>query len=126
MASNATSETNLDFLVLSNPFSGESTSKDVVAPVWNASKIYQLIKLGHFGFDRERIVAAFTAGSKTFQRRDLKRIIGLCLEVEAESNRNSRAALRLWFDPFSGRLELESANGLRDSLCLFASAHASA
>lgn len=101
-----------EFIVLSNPFELSAPRKEC-----SPEQILKMVKNGNFGLYREQIIAAFKqAGGST--EINLRAIIKLCLDVVAESCSNGKTGIRLWFDPFTGRLELEAANGLKDSLLL--------
>ncbi len=113
-----------EYLVISNLFE-QTAGADVavVAQAISAEQIFNLVKNGSFGFGRKQIVDAFmVAGGKTAagQPASIKNVIALCLEISAQAYKNSNAGqVRIWFDAFTGRIEL-SANGQRDNLTIWA------
>lgn len=116
-----------EFLFISNLFDAAPSapaaniSEKVILTSSPAERVFRMVKNGNFGFNRQEIIDAFIAvgGSNNGAPVDYKAIIKLCLDVVAQSHKNSKSALRLWFDPFTGRLELELANGLCDSLQIY-------
>ncbi len=126
-----TNETSIEFLLFSNPFApsihAETTIKAPILELANefstAERIYMLIKNGSFALGRQFIKDAFlTAAGQTEsgQAANLKAIVKLCIQIAAQSYKSkSTNHLNIWFDPFSGRLELSTRNGLKDSLTVF-------
>ncbi len=107
----------LDFLLLSNPF-------EAAIEVSSAERIYKLVKNGSFALGRQTIIAAFqAAASQTTdgQAVNVKAIVKLCLEITAESYKSTNPAnhLKIWFDPFTARVEMQAGNGLKDSLSIW-------
>lgn len=78
-----------------------------------------MVKNGSFGLYREQIISTFKLAGGAAACSNLSAVVKLCLDVVAESCKNGKAGLKLWFNPFTGRLELEAANGMRDSLPLW-------
>ncbi|MBY0547422.1 MAG: hypothetical protein K2W95_09030 [Candidatus Obscuribacterales bacterium] len=119
-------------LFLSNPFelAGNPAQISRVEPSQpvdgrTAARLYALLRQGSFARSRNQIIDIFiTAGggkSQSGQPVNLKAIIALCLTTSAESfkSKNVRQQLTLWFDPFTGRIELQTSDGLRDSLTVW-------
>ncbi len=110
------------FLFFSNPFESTHGLNDLQE--YDAEKVFKMVKNGNFGLYRQQIINTFkhVGGSGVVGApENIKAIIKLCLDVVAESCRSGKALIRFWFDPFTGRLELETANGLRDSLLVWSS-----
>lgn len=120
-----------EFLFFSNPFTvSQASPGSLLSQQQNslgiigensrcsAERLFRLIKNGTFALCREQILEAFESvgGLKHSSHINLKGIIKLCVDIVAESHKKGKSGLRLWFDPLTGRLELESANGLTDSL----------
>lgn len=124
-------------LFLSNPFELADSHAQVVSAEQNspvsgqtAERLYALVKQGSFARSRSQIIEIFTtAGGKTpgGEPVNVKAIIALCLTASAESfkSKNIEQRIALWFDPFSGRIELQTTDGLRDSLTIWAKLSAS-
>ncbi len=89
-----------------------------------AARLFDLVSRGSFALGRKEITEAFIAVgglSANGGPEQLDAVIELCLHITSESYRagNTRRRTRVWYDPFTGRLELETMTGARDSLTVW-------
>jgi hypothetical protein len=123
-----------EYLVFSNLFAAENELANVlpnpvpavesIVEASPAERIYKLVRRGTFGLSRQQVIDAFVAAggmNACGQPVNFQAVIRLCLEITAQSHKAGKAAdqIRIWFDPFSGRLELTTANGSRDNLTVW-------
>lgn len=87
------------------------------------STIACLLAQGSFGAVRQQITDLFIEfGGYDFDLtpKNLKAVLKLCMDISAASHRTlSSQSFELWYDPFSGRLELSTASGSVDSLSIW-------
>lgn len=89
-----------------------------------SERIFNLIKSGSFAFAGREVKAAFEqAGGKDASGLPTNKeaIVNLCMDIVAFSHRSCNAAqhIKLWFNPFTGRLHLTTGAGTSDCLTIW-------
>lgn len=116
---------NENFLYVSDVF-GNSAGEDGKFGDLGDTRIRRiacLLAQGTFGAARQQVIDLFVeVGGYDFSLspRNLKAVLKLCLDLSIASHRSlSTESFELWYDPFSGRLELSTKTGANDSLSIW-------
>lgn len=88
-------------------------------------RLGSILSQGTFGAVRQQVVDLFleSAGIDAEGRpARLNEVVRLCQEISNSTYKLHQGCLflELWYDPFTGRLELSSSNGQQDSLSIWA------
>ena len=105
------------FLTFSNPFTSEKTAEISNVKDTRIQRIANLLAQGSFAPVSNQVITLFMEAGGMDNlggALNIKAVIALCMEIS-----NSNNSIELWYDPFSGRLEL-STEGKSDSLTIWA------
>lgn len=114
-----------NFLYVTDIFSTQATATTEYGGFGDTriSRIACLLAQGSFGAARQQVTDLFIEfGGYDFDLtpKNLKAVLKLCMEITAASHRTlSSQSFELWYDPFSGRLELSTTSGAADSLSIW-------
>lgn len=114
-----------NFLYLTDIFSKQTATKPEYGNLADTriSRIACLLAQGSFGAVRQQVTDLFIefgGYDLDLTPKNLKAVLKLCMDITAASHRSlSSQSFELWYDPFSGRLELSTASGGADSLSIW-------
>lgn len=114
-----------NFLYVTDIFSNQAATKPEYGRFGDTriSRLACLLAQGSFGAVRQQVTDLFVelgGYDLDLTPRNLKAVLKLCMDITAASHRSvSSQSFELWYDPFSGRLELSTASGKADSLSIW-------